>query len=621
MNLKPKITHVILFNFLIFSLTVNAQERLNIPQPKIKFKESSVYRNELPKQNTLSGYLGMRYFDNLKKRLLAIDEKGILDGFIHRPGKQVWIGEHVGKYLESAANTWIITKDPDLKKLMDRIATTLIGTQLPNGYLGTYTPDKYWTAWDVWVHKYDLYGLLAYYRVTGNQKALVASRKIGDLLCQTFGDSPGQLDIILSGTHVGMAATSILDPMADLYRWTGDSKYLDFCNYLVRSYESPKGPKIVTTLLREKQVDKVANAKAYEMLSNLVGILKLYRLTGDQKLLTASDIAFNDIVSKRLYISGTASDHEHFKNDFVLQANNEAHMGEGCVTVTWMQFNIQMFAITGELKYFDEIEKSVYNQLLAAENPQTGCVSYYTPLMGKKPYGCEINCCLSSVPRGIALLPYLNYGKINNMPSVLLYESATITDSINTLNKSGQLIQLTIKSEFPQKGVTTIGVNPTHSSKFTLQLRVPSWSSNFKATINGKMYSEVFKGWITINRKWEKGDKISVSYDIPVKVLDGGKSYPGFIALRRGPQLLSLDSSLNTSVNPDIPIVLKSDLSNIQLNNAIRSLPQNWVGKQAYSLSVETNRGVDRILTLVPFAEAGQTGAKSNVWIPFRQNK
>jgi hypothetical protein len=146
-----KILQIItLCTFILFSNSIPAQQLEKLPRPKVQFIIPSIYKIELPNENTLTGYLGVRYNDNLNKRLLEIDENGILEGFKHRPGKQVWIGEHVGKYLESAANTWVITKDANLKIQMDRIATSLMNAQLPDGYLGTYSPDKYWTSWDVW---------------------------------------------------------------------------------------------------------------------------------------------------------------------------------------------------------------------------------------------------------------------------------------------------------------------------------------------------------------------------------------------------------------------------------------------------------------------------------------
>lgn len=597
---------------LLGSGEIAAQQRGAIGKPAVSYTVASGWDMQLPPENIMTGYLGTRYFDNLKNRLLKVDEEALLDGYLHRPGKHRWIGEHVGKYLESAANTWMITKDPNLKKQMDRMAKTLMSTQLPNGYLGTYSPENYWTSWDVWSHKYNLIGLLAYYQVTGDVEALNVSKKIGNLLCQTFGDAPGQKDIIKAGTHVGMAATSVIDPMVDLYRWTGDKKYLDFCHYIIRSYDQPDGPGIIKTLLKEKRVDKVANAKAYEMLSNLVGVLKLYRVTGEQELLTASKNAFDDIVSKRLYISGTTSDHERFQDDFVLSSDTSAHMGEGCVTVTWMQFNMQLFSITGDLKYYNEIEKPVYNQLLAAENPVSGCVSYYTPLIGVKPYRCHITCCLSSVPRGIAYIPYLNYGQLNKRPALLLYESANIKDTVFGKNNTTIPLKLIVKSQFPQKGAATVEVKLSKEADFELLLRVPYWAKSYVAKINGKTYRRTNDGFIRINRKWNNDDKIDVAFDVPVTVIQGnGQSYPGFVAIKRGPQVLSLDASLTSlqAINKKI-----AETANVKLTDAKDKLPENWVGVQAYDLPINKTGG--KGITLVPYADASQTGGYATVWIP-----
>lgn len=294
----------------------------------------------------------------------------------------------------------------------------------------------------------------------------------------------------------------------------------------------PRGMAIINSLLKYKQVNKVANGKAYEMLSNLVGVIKLYRVTGQSELFQASKIAFDDIVAKRLFVSGTTSDHERFKDDFELQADTAAHMGEGCVTTTWIQFNMQLLGITGELKYFNEIEKSVYNHLLAAENPATGCVSYYTPLIGVKPYRCHITCCLSSVPRGISFIPYLNYGHLAKMPTVFFYETANIKDTV-LVNSQGLPLALKIQSKFPQEGAAVIGVRIPKAATFAIQLRVPVWAKAFKATVNGKVYTGKPDELIKISNTWKPVDQIAVTFEIPVNVLPGGKSYPDYVAIKR----------------------------------------------------------------------------------------
>ena len=601
---------------LVFNMATTFAQSIHSSKEVFEDKKLISFPLKFPIENSMTGYLGMRYQYNMVNRILKIDEQELLGGYLQRPGKQRWIGEHVGKYLETAANIYLITGNTQVKEQMDRIAKTLVSTQLPDGYLGTYLPGDHWTAWDVWVHKYNIYGLLAYYKATGNEFAFTSVKKMADLLIATFGNNPGQKDIIKSGSHVGMAATSIIDPMVDLYMLTGDKRYIDFCNYVIGAYENPGGPSIVKTLLKEKRVDKVANGKAYEMLSNLLGLVKLYRVTKNEDLLTVSKYAFEDIATNRLYITGTSSDHERFKEDFDLRADTTAHMGEGCVTTTWIQFNMQLFSITGDLKYYNEIEKSVYNQLLGAENPETGCVSYYTPLMGVKPYRCNITCCLSSVPRGIALIPYINYGKLNKMPTVLLYESTTIKDSITTNNNSRLPIELKIASLFPEKGSATIHVKVPQAAIFALQLRVPIWATDFTASVNGKTYKGKTNELLKIERRWNKEDKISVSFNIPVSILDGGKSYPGYFAFKRGPQVLSVDNSLNTSYNIETESFLYPKKPAVILSAVKQTLPTGWIGKQAYSISLVTNGGKTKPIVFVPYAEASQTGGESNVWIP-----
>jgi uncharacterized protein len=561
----------------------------------------------------IGGILGLRMEINLEKRLLEIDQETMLSGFRSRPGKQDWIGEHVGKYLETACNTWQYSHNPDLKKQMDYILQALLGSQLADGYLGTYTPDKYWTSWDVWVHKYDLIGLIAYYKTFGYQPALDAARKIGNLMIKTFGNNPGQLDIIAAGEHVGMAATSILDPMIELYRYTGESKYLEFTRYILRAYNQKNGPKIIQDLLMLGEVNKVADGKAYEMLSNLVGIIKLYKLTGEKDLLQPVLIAWNDIVNNRLYITGTASSFEIFLGKDELPGTIHDNIGEGCVTTTWIQLNYQLFTLTGEVKYMDQIEKSVYNHLLAAENPRTGCVSYYTSLMDKKPYSCDITCCLSSVPRGISMIPQFNYGQRSGIPSLLLMESTEVSDSIKINNS--QWIALSIKavSDFPVKGRIVYTVSPSETSFFPLSFRVPGWTKSFTAIVNGKKYSTPSVGYLTISRLWKPGETIIIDFDIPVKIIHGGHNYKDFIAFQRGPQILSADSSLNRT-NPLSIIPKQLQLPKIILSETSSVLPDGWIGSQAYSFA----EGNGSNLVLVPFADAGQTGSKTQVWISLR---
>jgi DUF1680 family protein len=110
-------------------------------------------------------------------------------------------------------------------------------------------------------------------------------------------------------------------------------------------------------MLATGSVFKAANNKAYEMMSNLVGLPDLYRLTGEERYLTAGRAAQADIVARRWYLTGTTSAHGHFRDDFDLPAGEKDEVVEGCATVTWLQMNLQLLRLTGDAKYAQEMER------------------------------------------------------------------------------------------------------------------------------------------------------------------------------------------------------------------------------------------------------------------------
>jgi DUF1680 family protein len=543
----------------------------------------------------VEGILGERMRVNLEGRLLHLDETRVLKGFQQRPGEQDWIGEHAGKFLHAAVNTWLYTGDERLKTLMDRVVRELLPTQLPDGYLGTYVDEKRWTSWDVWVHKYDLIGLISYYQATGYQPALDASRKIGDLLCRTFGTGPGQRDIIASGTHVGMAATSVLEPMVNLYRFTGDRKYLDFCEYLVRSWNQPNGPRIIESLLATQSVFHTANAKAYEMMSNLVGLAELYRATGNPAYLQTAQTAWKDIAAHHLYLTGTASSTEHFTDDQVLPGEEASNVGEGCVTVTWLQLTWQLLRLTGEPQYAEELEHTVYNALLGAQDPRTGDICYFTPLNGKKSPTPGINCCVSSEPRGISMIPQLAWGRRGDGVAVVLYAPGHV--SVGT--RDGQ-IGIDSKTNYPADGSVVLTVHPPRPLQFPLYLRVPAWTARYTATVSGQQYKGTPGQFLAIDREWKAGDEVHIDLDLTVRVIPGGASYPYGVAIERGPQVLALEQSVNQGVL-DLQAAGPRSMD-VKLADA-RSNLSRWRGSQAYSFEGVV-AGKPRELVLVPFADA-----------------
>jgi DUF1680 family protein len=584
---------------------------------------------------TIDGVLGDRMAVNLNERLLAgVDLDVILKGYRTRPGQHAWIGEHVGKFIDAATNTWAYTGDARLKTKLDAAVRELIATQLDDGYLGTYTPQDRFIdygekgyepaenlpLWDVWAHKYNLLGLLNYYRRTGYEPALQASRRIGDLLCKTYGDAPGQKDIVRNDWHVGMANTSVLEPMAMLYRYTGDRKYLEFCRYIVRAWDEPKGPKIATTLIASGHVNEVANAKAYEMTSNLVGLLELHLATGDATYLRPVLRAWTDIVQNRLYPTGTTSWGELFRADHLLRA--DGRVGEGCVTTTWMQLNLRLLELTGEAKYSDEIERTIYNALAGAQHPKTGLVCYFTPLNGAKQYGVVnqgvpgVNCCTSSIPRALSLIPLAAWGVRNAGIAVNLFVPGTVTLAIPTGD-----VTLVSTTRFPVDGEVTLDLKLAKAARFPLAIRVPQWCKKSEVTAGGTTWSHATNGYITIDRTWQDKDRVTILMDFSPTVITGAPTYPDAVAVERGPQLLVADEKLNPGSSPWTTDLWLTGLAStsLTLRDASASLPAKWIGKQAYGVpgyfgnAALGKRSVE--LILVPLADAGQLGGEYRTWL------
>src|SRR5512133_1554504 len=117
---------------------------------------------QIPDRVHLSGWVGARVQVNESNRLAKLDPARLLEGYRTRPGRQIWDGEHLGKWMHAATLAWVNTGDPALREKLDYTAAELVKCQLPDGYLGTYTDSERWTLWDVWAHKYNLIGLVTY---------------------------------------------------------------------------------------------------------------------------------------------------------------------------------------------------------------------------------------------------------------------------------------------------------------------------------------------------------------------------------------------------------------------------------------------------------------------------
>ncbi|MFN3421533.1 MAG: glycoside hydrolase family 127 protein, partial [Armatimonadota bacterium] len=584
----------------------------------------------------LGGLLGYRFRMNELNRLLPLSEDVLLSGFRNRPGAQAWIGEHVGKWLHAAVLTWQNSGNSELKEKIDRVLSELIATQEHDGYLGTYDFPTRWTmererGWDVWVHKYVLIGLLSYVSATEDekhqtseenglkQKALKAAQKAADLILRTFGTGEGQLDLMERSTHVGMASSSILQPMVWLYKATGEKRYLDFCKYIVWAWEhSPHGPKLLSSLLSHGDVHRTANGKAYEMMSCLVGALELYRVLRDEdreeegkSLLLAAQRAWDDIVANHLYITGGTSLGEHFQPDHHLP--NDGAVSETCATVTLLQLTLELFRLTGEAKYMDVAERTIFNHLLAAQHPNGDRWCYFTPLEGQKNYRSDINCCASSGPRAIALLPTFTYTlDPDGGVRINLYTQSE-------LNLSSQGIRIVQETAYPYEGKVTLKLQISEPKEFALRLRVPDWCEAATITINNETPKRLSCGYCELRRQWRNGDVVRLELPMKLKVVVGTHTNEGKLALMYGPLVLVADERFvpaEVKSLDEIAVVLAKEPS-LKVTS-VNSSDALWDDERVFEvegiLPAELQQRFN--LRLTDFAHAGAKGTRFAVWLP-----
>ncbi len=595
--------------------TFNLRKTKQIDQPapqQIINKMNDRFAPVDPGSVQIKGFLGERCSKNESAGLLTKNEEELLRGFQTRPGKQAWVGEHAGKWLHATTLAWAYTKSASLRSKLDRVASALIATQQQDGYLGTYADGSHWgmgkdEQWDVWVHKYDLIGLLTYHSYTGDKAALEASKKIGDLLVKTFGQaSENKLDLNERSTHTGMASGSVLEPMVLLYRLTSDEKYLEFARYIANHWEEEKGPKIISTLTEKKSVKLTANAKAYEMMSCLAGMCELYRTTGDSRYITPAINAWNDIVANQLVITGSGSSKEHWTEPRLFPSEEKYNIAETCVTVTWIQLTHQLLRLTGDARYAEELEKSFLNHLAAAQKPDGSEWAYFTALDGKKTYKKEQNCCTSSGPRGWALLPTLAYMTTEDGVVINFF-----TNSMATFKIDGEPVIVKQESLYPLDGRVALTVTVPKPMKFTLRVRVPSWSKADGLKARPGDY------WV-LRQTWSRTQTIKLDFNIPIRIIRGEGNNAGKVAIARGPQVLAIDELYNPDLDPITSVTLASRQPQLKTSVTYRD-PDNlpvYETEAVITQNTEKFKTGERVtLRLVPFASAGAHDHRYTVWL------
>ena len=367
------------------------------------------------------------------------------------------------------------------------------------------------------------------------------------------------------------------------------------------------------------------------------GALEYYRTTGEPQILQACLNAWQDIVDHRLYITGAASYWEVFHDDYDLPNNNI--MGETCVTVTWLQFNAQLLRLTGEARFADQLENVVLNQLLGAQRCDGGAWGYYVQMEGRKPYTTNLDgqCCLSSGPRGVALIPTFATTTDADGLVINLYDAGTACLTL----RDHTPVTLTTETQYPGKEQIRIVVEPAETKSFAVKLRVPVWCRDPEVEVNGKQAPARANadGYVAIQRQWKKGDRIVLRLKLEPRLIVGDRSNLGKVALMYGPLVLAADEALLGKPSPAKNRAASPASETIPLNAIAVASPQlaklkvtpepaqgefrTWPGAQVFRIRAVTRKplpslkvGTSLPIRLIPFADAGGTGTRYKVWLP-----
>lgn len=521
------------------------------PQKKVK----SAVQDKLSPATTanIEGHIGEKLDASFNNRVLAQDAHRLIRPFTIHDEHSCWQSEFWGKWFTSAILAYSYRPDQQLINKLKNAAYELMATQTPEGYIGNYASESRLKAWDIWGRKYVMLGLIAYYDVSKDRKALEAAAKEADFLIQELADKNAL--IVKMGNHRGMAASSVLEPVCQLYMRTGNERYLDFAEEIVRQWETPEGPQLISKAsvpVGQRFAKPAENwygweqgQKAYEMMSCYEGLLELYRITGKESYKKAAEQTWQSITDTEINIAGSGAAMEAWFSGKKIQHVPIAHYQETCVTVTWIKFNQQLLRLTGESKYADAIEWAYYNALLGAMRPDGSDWAKYTPLSGQRLPGSEqcgmgLNCCNASGPRGLFTIPLTAVMSSNEGLNINFY----MEGSYQTTSPKKNVITVKQHTDYPVSGNVNISLEMKTAENMTLALRIPSWSDESTVLINDQPVEKVTRGdYLKISRTWKEGDKIQIRLDMKGELHYTGQS-PVNVAITRGPVVLTRDERL-----------------------------------------------------------------------------
>jgi len=493
----------------------------------------------------------------------------------HRGPK--WHDGDFYKWLEATAFVYAITRDEKLDRQMDQIIDVIGKAQRDDGYI--HTPviiaqrqqqsraEEFQNPLDF--ETYNMGHLITcaciHYRATGKTNLLRIAKKAADFLYTAYKNSPRNLanNSICPSHYMGVV---------ELYRTVGDERYLEFAKGLIdaRNLVEEGTDHNQDRIPFREQNEAAGHAVRANYL--YAGAADVYAETGDQSLLSALEKIWCDVVSRKMYVSGSTGalydgaspdgSETHSSIKLVHQAYGRAYQlpnvtayNESCATVGFILWNWRMLAITGEARFADLLELALYNSILATISLDGKKFFYTNPLAqvdelpfslrwsrNREPY-ISCFCCPPNSVRTLAEVSAYAYGLSNDGVWITLYGSSVL----NTRLAGGEVIRLRQRTEYPWEGTVHITLEKAPEPEFSLFLRIPGWTETACVTINGgKLADDLESGkYFEIRRSWLAGDQIELALPMSVQLLEAHplvEETRNQAAVRRGPIIYCLES-------------------------------------------------------------------------------
>ena len=520
--------------------------------------------------------------ETLASQYEHLEETGRLDNFrrasgkIEAPFRGLYFNDSdVYKWLEAAS--WSLATDPDpgLERMVDAAITEIADAQRPDGYLNTYftfeRADERWTDFDLhemYCAGHLLQAALAHFRATGTRRLLDVAVRFADHICDLFGpEQRGKRPAVDGHEEIEMA-------LVELYRVTGHRRYLEGAEFFVNarghgllgepydrfdpSYSQDHEP--------FRQQDEVVG-HAVRALYLYCGAADVHAETGEPDLLGALERLWRNMTTRRMYVSGglgSRYEGEAFGEDYELP--NERAYAETCAAIASVMWNWRMLLVSGDARYADLMEHTLYNAVLPGVSFDGQRYFYQNPLADegthrRQPwFGCA--CCPPNVARLLASLPGYFYGVSEDRIWVHLYAGGTASVSLD----GGRTVPLAQRTDYPWDGNVEIEVGG--EGDFGLMLRVPSWcDEESRIEVNGETMDTIVSpgSYVEIRRTWRANDTVRLSLPMPVRRVECHPHVAenaGCVALMRGPLLYCVEQADNPGLDPrDLVLPTGSDIS------------------------------------------------------------